>query len=205
MTKSVLPVLKAGGAIGAGALLVVIVAGAFQGGGAPQEQQAGPTMGAYQAPVDVDTAGLPGPVQPIFFRHDIHAGQYQLDCQYCHGYADISWNPGLPSTALCMGCHRVVGTTNPEVQKLSEAANNNTPIEWAEVHDLRQFVHFPHNRHVAVARIACQTCHGQVERMPQVWQFASLKMGWCLDCHTSSTYANDPDRPVTTDCTACHY
>ena len=32
-----------------------------------------------------DSSNLKGPRQPIFFRHDIHAGQYKISCQYCHG------------------------------------------------------------------------------------------------------------------------
>src|SRR2546430_473482 len=27
------------------------------------------------------------PTQPIFFSHLIHAGKYQIDCQYCHADA----------------------------------------------------------------------------------------------------------------------
>ena len=37
-----------------------------------------------------DTAGLPGPRQPIFFRHDIHAGQFKIQCQYCHYTVAVS-------------------------------------------------------------------------------------------------------------------
>jgi hypothetical protein len=33
--------------------------------------------------------------------------------------------------------------------------------------------------------------------MPRVFQYSSLKMGWCLDCHRKNK--------VTMDCTACHY
>lgn len=188
------------------AVIVVAAVAALVPSGRAQDPQAGAdTLIAYEAPVDVDTAGLPGPRQPIFFRHDIHAGQYQMDCQYCHVNLEVSPKPGIPAMSSCMGCHLIVGTGNPEVEKLRQAYSGQTPIEWVEVHALAPFVHFPHHRHV-LAEIECQECHGPVDRMPQVYQFASLKMGWCLTCHTSARFAIDGEkRPVTTDCTACHY
>ncbi|MEX0691922.1 MAG: cytochrome c3 family protein [Gemmatimonadales bacterium] len=195
MAKWVRPMAKASGVLMTGALLVVLV-------GAMQTSQTAPsaTMQSFepfQAPRDVDTTNLRGPRQPILYRHDIHAGQYQMDCRYCHGYVEVSSSPGLPSTAVCMGCHMVVQTQSPEVQKLAEAHNSGTPVEWVEVHELAQFVRFPHQRHVVAGQVACQECHGPVQEMVQVWQFSSLKMGWCLDCHK--------ERGQTTDCTACHY
>jgi len=43
--------------------------------------------------------------------------------------------------------------------------------------------------HVAKG-IGCATCHGQVDRMPLMFQQASLQMEWCLECH------RDPGRYV---------
>jgi hypothetical protein len=192
MTGKVLPVAK-----GIVALALVGVA-SYATFHAVQAQQTQTLPERYIAPVDVDTAGLPGPVQPIFYRHDVHAGQYEMDCRYCHYTAEVSSSPGLPSLDACMGCHLLVGGGNPEVAKVVAAFSEGRPIEWVEVHKLPPFVHFPHMRHVlSDAEIECQDCHGEVERMPQVYQFASLKMGWCLECHETEE--------ATTDCTACHY
>ena len=163
------------------------------GAAAPPAQAAAP---AFVAPVNVDTARLKGPVQPIFFRHDIHAGQYQIDCRYCHFSAEVSAQPGVPTVSTCMGCHTMVGSGNPEVAKLRAAAADQKPIEWTRIHTLPPFVHFPHMRHVK-AQVTCQTCHGPIETMARVSQVPSLKMGWCLTCHLQ--------RKVTTDCTACHF
>lgn len=181
----------------------VIAAAAVSSGERQGPQVSGDTTARYEAPVDVDTANLPGPRQPILFRHDIHAGQYEMECQYCHTNIEISPKPGIPSMVSCRGCHLIVGTGNPEVERLREHFNENRAIEWVEVHELSPFVHFPHHRHVMAQEdegeeeLECQTCHGEVDRMPQVYQFASLKMGWCITCHEQ--------REVTTDCTACHY
>jgi len=161
-----------------------------------------PPAAPFEAPEISDTAGLKGPRQPVFFRHDVHTGQYQIDCRYCHSSAETAPYPGMPSMKTCMGCHLIAGASIPEVQKVREAATSNRVIEWIKVHRMPPFVHFPHMRHLkgetaVKAEITCQTCHGQVERMPQVYQFSSLKMGWCLDCHKKNK--------VTTDCSACHY
>jgi hypothetical protein len=184
------------------AALVAVVAGTLRSQG--QEPVPADTA-TFEAPVDVDTTGLPGPRQPIFFRHDVHAGQYQIDCRYCHAYVERSANPGMPSVQSCMGCHFIVGVQNPEVQKLRDAAANGRTIEWVEVHPLAQFVRFPHMRHVVNGELECKECHGTVERMPQVYQVASLKMGWCVGCHVTSEYKDQPGHAVTSDCTACHY
>ena len=50
------------------------------------------------------------------------------------------------------------------------------------MHDLPDFVHFDHSIHVKKG-VGCTTCHGPVDRMPLMWQEASLQMEWCLDCH----------------------
>jgi Cytochrome c7 and related cytochrome c len=194
---------RAGAAVALGAA-GLLVAGALR---SPQQTPPATTQDTsrYEAPVDVDTAGLPGPRQPIFFRHDIHAGQYKMDCKYCHAYVERAWNPGIPSTASCMGCHLIVGSGNPEVQKLRDAVAANQPVEWVEIHRVSPFVRFPHMRHVVNGELECKECHGEVERMPQVYQYASLKMGWCVGCHMDKEYKDQPGRGVTTDCSACHY
>ena len=48
------------------------------------------------------------PEQPVWFSHKIHAGQNQIDCQYCHYTVDKSMHSGIPPVQLCMNCHNVV-------------------------------------------------------------------------------------------------
>src|SRR5439155_25911271 len=71
-----------------------------------------------------DSARLQGPRQPIFFRHDIHAGQYKIQCQYCHYTVAASTEPGVPSVETCMGCHTVISGTDSthkaEIRKLRQ-------------------------------------------------------------------------------------
>ncbi len=57
------------------------------------------------------------------------------------------------------------------------------PIEWIRIHNLPDHVYFNHSQHVTVGKIACQKCHGNIEEMQVVRQYAPLSMGWCINCH----------------------
>jgi hypothetical protein len=194
MTRRALLLAVPLGMVAVAVLLFLTRPGSAQGTGQASAAQ----LSGFTAPVDVDTAGLPGPVQPIFYRHDVHAGEYEMDCRYCHFAAEVSPSAGLPTVSTCIGCHILAGAANPEVQKLRDHWNERRPLEWVEVHRLAPFVRFPHHRHVnSDKEIECQDCHGPVEEMPQVYQYASLKMGWCITCHEKEE--------ASTDCTVCHY
>jgi hypothetical protein len=80
-----------------------------------------------------------------------------------------------------------------EIQKLYSYAGWNPgtktydkpgrPIEWIRIHSLPDHVYFNHSQHVKVGKQQCQTCHGPIQEMPQVYQFSELSMGWCINCH----------------------
>ncbi|MBV6440045.1 MAG: cytochrome c class I [Haliscomenobacteraceae bacterium CHB4] len=57
------------------------------------------------------------------------------------------------------------------------------PIEWVRIHNLPDHAYFNHSQHVAVGQVACQKCHGPVEQMEVVYQYSTLGMGWCINCH----------------------
>jgi len=168
-----------------------------------QQQPAAPEP--FRAPVITDTAKLRGPRQPIFFRHDIHAGQDQVPCAYCHNTVAVSSEPGIPAIETCLGCHRIIqGSTDShraEIQKVWSAFTDQKPPQWERIHALPSFVRFPHQRHIkalgGTAATVCANCHGEVARMPQVYQVKTLRMGWCVNCHI--------ERKVSRDCTVCHY
>ncbi|MEI8059382.1 MAG: c-type cytochrome [Ferruginibacter sp.] len=69
------------------------------------------------------------------------------------------------------------------------------PIEWIKVHNLPDHVYFNHSQHVKVGKQQCQTCHGNIQEMPEVYQFADLSMGWCINCHreTKVDFYNQKD------------
>ncbi|MBI4544455.1 MAG: cytochrome c3 family protein [Gemmatimonadetes bacterium] len=139
--------------------------------------------------------------QPIAFPHDLHAGTNQIPCMYCHYTADRSPAAGIPAVQACAGCHLpggvpMIAADKPEVRKLIAYWRQKKPIPWVRIHDLPDHVHFPHMMHVN-AGVLCQDCHGPVETMKEIEQVASLRMGWCIDCHRK--------RQARTDCFVCHY
>lgn len=149
------------------------------------------------------------PEQPIYYSHQVHAGVNQISCLYCHSGAMQGKQASIPSVNICMNCHmgineyvkgpklyresgkEVDGTA--EIQKLYEYAGwdpakklytgNGKPIEWIRIHNLPDHVYFNHAQHVTVGQQACQTCHGEIQKMGEVYQFADLSMGWCINCH----------------------
>lgn len=127
------------------------------------------------------------PEQPIWFSHQIHAEQNQIDCKYCHTTVDFSKSAGIPSVGLCMNCHNVVRegkiTGTVEIDKLRKAWETGEPIQWVRVHNLPDHVYFNHAQHVNAGKLDCAECHGKVESMHEVKQVHDLSMGWCLDCH----------------------
>jgi len=186
--------------LGGGAVVAIIAALVLW---RPSSAQTQDPVTAARTLTAADSASFRGPKQPIFFRHDLHAGQFKMDCQYCHYSVTVSSEPGIPSLQTCMGCHTVVSGSDSanqaEIAKLRKAWQEKQPVEWVRIHFLARHVHFPHNRHVqALGNTACATCHGDVARMPQVFKTNNVNnMGWCITCHL--------ERGVNRDCTACHY
>jgi hypothetical protein len=188
--------------LGGGAAGGLVVLFAF-GGSRTLAQSTHTAADSVHAAVISDTGSLKGPRQPIFFRHDIHAGQFKMQCQYCHYSVAVSPEPGIPSIQTCMGCHLVVAGSDSsaknEIKKVRQAWADKKPVEWVRVHYLARHAHFPHQRHIkALGPNACTTCHGDVTRMPQVFKVNNINnMGFCITCHL--------ERKVSRDCSVCHY
>lgn len=142
------------------------------------------------------------PTQPIAYSHELHAGKYKINCQYCHSGADKSKQATIPSASTCMNCHAHVqakekynGTVSPEIQKIYTAVGwdpekrayipdyKKQPIKWIRIHNLPDHAYFNHSQHVKIGKVECQACHGPVETMKVVSQQRSLQMGWCINCH----------------------
>jgi hypothetical protein len=120
--------------------------------------------------------------QPVPFSHEHHVGGLGIDCRYCHTSAEQSSFAGMPATKTCMTCHSQIWTNAAILQPVRDSWNEQKPLQWTRVHNLPDFVYFNHSIHVAKG-IGCATCHGQVDRMPLMYQANSLQMEWCLDCH----------------------
>ncbi|KAA3440799.1 c-type cytochrome [Rufibacter hautae] len=126
------------------------------------------------------------PRQPIAFSHKLHAGDHQINCNYCHTSVYKSASANIPSANICMNCHSQIKKESPEIQKIYRAIENNKPIEWVRVHNLPDLAYFNHSQHTKVGGVECQTCHGPIETMEVVAQYSPLTMGWCIDCHRNT-------------------
>ncbi|MGB7393998.1 MAG: c-type cytochrome [Pricia sp.] len=149
------------------------------------------------------------PIQPIHYSHRIHAGVNKIECKYCHSSARVSAHSGIPSLNVCMNCHKSIYQVgeetlaegkqeygvdyNKEIEKLYAAVGwdvenqkytgDSQPVEWVRIHNLPDFAYFNHSQHHIVGGIQCQECHGPVEEMEIMYQYSSLTMGWCINCH----------------------
>ena len=139
------------------------------------------------------------PAQPIAFSHKIHAGENGVDCNYCHSSARHSKHSGIPSANVCMNCHMYIdgsevvdasgnlkygGERSPEIAKIYAAIGwypeertyiegyEQKPIQWIRIHNLPDLAYFNHAQHVNAGQIECQTCHGPVQEMEELYQFS---------------------------------
>ncbi len=158
------------------------------------------------------------PVQPIAFSHKVHAGQNKIDCNYCHSSARHSKTSGIPSTNVCMNCHKYVdgseivdesgqlkygGDRSPEIAKIYAAIGwdvdklayiegyEQKAVQWVRVHNLPDLVYFNHAQHVTAGGVDCETCHGPVSEMDVLKQYSDLTMGWCVECHRETEVNTD--------------
>jgi len=126
------------------------------------------------------------PKQPVPYSHKLHAGDLKMDCRYCHVGTEQGPAAGVPPTQTCMNCHKQVKTESDKLKLVRESWATDKSIEWVRIHKLPEHAKFPHFMHVN-AGLQCQTCHGPVQEMKKVYQFSSLRMGWCIDCHRGQT------------------
>lgn len=135
----------------------------------------------FQRSPYVTYAGVARP-QAVPFSHQHHAGGLGIDCRYCHTSVEVSGFAGIPPTATCMNCHRQIWTGATMLQPVRDSLQSGRSLIWTRVNDLPDFVYFDHSIHINKG-VGCDTCHGPVDRMPLMYNFASLQMEWCLDCH----------------------
>lgn len=158
------------------------------------------------------------PEQPVKFSHELHAGQYEIDCKYCHSGVTKSKNAWIPSVNVCMNCHKYIQEGpkygEEEIAKVVKAYEDKKPIEWVRIHNIPDHAYFNHAQHVVVGGLECQTCHGPVEEMEVVYQYSNLGMGWCISCHREEkvkVLGKENTEGLTVedmgglDCAKCHY
>jgi cytochrome c7-like protein len=120
--------------------------------------------------------------QPVPFSHQHHVGGLGIDCRYCHITVEQSAFAGIPATEVCMNCHKQVWNDSPMLEPVRASLRENKPLAWNRVNNTPDFVYFDHSIHINKG-VGCNTCHGPVDRMPMMFNYASLQMEWCIECH----------------------
>ncbi|NOZ07360.1 MAG: cytochrome c3 family protein [FCB group bacterium] len=137
-------------------------------------------------------------VQPIAYNHKVHLTEAGLDCRDCHKGVENSIRATIPSIKVCASCHsKIKGKSTAEAQVV-EAVKSGTEIPWQRIYRVPDHVFFSHRRHVTAGKIACKTCHGDVEKLtkPASHQLVPIAMKTCMKCHDNKSISND--------CIHCH-
>ncbi len=129
-----------------------------------------------------------------------HAGIPSVNvCMNCHmGIKEYKGDPivredgtQVNGTAEIQKLYSYAGW-NPDTKQYNPDNNKDgvpdgaRPIEWVKIHNLPDHVYFNHSQHIKVGKQQCQTCHGNIQEMGEVYQFSDLSMGWCINCHRES-------------------
>ena len=141
---------------------------------------------------------MPAVSQPVAFNHRRHTQDLKLDCSFCHKYVTAGAHAGLPDGQTCMMCHQVKQGTSPEAARLTVLLTRGDQIQFNKLFRLPAHVRFTHRRHVGLAKLPCQDCHGAIAETewPPARPLKTIRMRVCLDCHQATGQ--------TQDCVACH-
>jgi len=136
-------------------------------------------------------------VQPIAFNHAKHIAN-GLNCTDCHAGAQDQARATLPPLATCLTCHESALTQSPEEAKIRTLAASGQPLRWTRLTRVPPHVYFSHRRHVQLAGLKCEGCHGPVQQAttPPGRAFRAFTMAVCINCHEQ--------RGFKTDCNDCH-
>lgn len=146
--------------------------------------------------------------QPIPFDHSKHA---EVSCVACHRGADRAASAGIPEVSTCLECHATppraveqvlsagppLAGSDARTPTWDELVRGAGPV-WMRVSRLPDHVMFSHRRHVGAARLACDSCHGDMRSRRAALTSAPLRldMDACLSCHKNEGASED--------CVACH-
>ncbi len=135
--------------------------------------------------------------QPLSFNHQKHHEQ-GIECSTCHPFYKEQTFSGMPTLAVCMECHQDSLTQHPNEEKIRQYQKNGQGLPWKRIYQQPDDVFFSHRRHVVLAGMDCQECHGDIGRSekPPTKPWMKMTMKWCMDCHAK--------KKVNNDCLACH-
>ncbi len=136
--------------------------------------------------------------QPIEFNHNVHTQDAELECMICHAYVESEEFAGRPNDMVCTMCHEEPITDGAEEAKLVAFLQSGKEIPWRRLYKVPSHVYYSHRRHVSVAKIECNECHGEIglSMSPPKTPLKELTMDFCMDCHER--------QDASLDCNVCH-
>lgn len=133
--------------------------------------------------------------QPLPFSHKTHIAA-GAQCRQCHTMPDPGDFMLLPATKICMGCHESVKKESPHIRTLAALHNGGKRVEWRAVYRIPDWVSFSHKKHLTVAGVNCETCHGAVAQRDVLAKEKEHNMQTCMECHRVKNAPNE--------CIVCH-
>ena len=132
--------------------------------------------------------------QPVAFNHAAHA---RTACVTCHRGVESTARAGIPQGDVCVKCHATAPSAKGAAA-LWTGITGGERIAWVRVTHVPEHVMFSHRRHVALGRLDCVSCHGDMTRQaaPVGVVAMRLNMQTCLSCHRRESASED--------CAACH-
>ena len=136
--------------------------------------------------------------QPVAFNHLKHTKDLGLDCQFCHKYVETGAHAGLPDAGTCGICHQAQQGKSPEAARVTKLLAAGDPLRFNKLFRLPTHVYYTHRRHVGIAKLECQQCHGGIAstERPPGRPLVAIRMKFCLSCHRA--------KGQSLDCVSCH-
>lgn len=136
--------------------------------------------------------------QPLAFNHLKHTQDLSLGCEFCHPYVNTGRHAGLPNRDTCGICHQVQQGESAEAARVTQLLTQGEPLQFNKLFRLPAHVNYTHRRHVGIAKLECERCHGGIATTdrPPARPLVAVSMDFCLACHRASGQS--------LDCVACH-
>jgi len=161
--------------------------------------------------------------QPLRFSHRVHTGDdVGMACDDCHRIDAENRFTMIPLVSACAECHsEPLGNSKAERTMVEDYIQKKREIPWLIYSKQPDHVYFSHARHVKLAELPCERCHGRhgetdapplyeqnrltgysrliwgpsIARLGrETWE--GKKMGDCSGCHR--------ERGVVESCMDCH-
>lgn len=136
-------------------------------------------------------ATIPSPSTCMNCHKAVKEGPTYGKAEIAKIYASIGWDPNKdvfienyasqPFEEVAKVYETWLGGMNDDYRAVEKFVQK--PIDWVQIHKLPDHAYFNHAQHYNVGGIECKNCHGEVEKMEEVYQYSPLTMGWCINCH----------------------